>query len=70
MVVSVSILKWLLVVKIDNEVWVKGIIEDILQTNLSLNKIAEKWNKSYSTVKNINSGRSHRDSSLQYPLRR
>lgn len=56
--------------KIDNEVWVKGIIKDILQTNLSLKKIAEKWNKSYSTVKNINSGRSHKNNTLQYPLRK
>ena len=56
--------------KIDNEIWVNGIIEDILHTNLSLNKIAEKWEKSYSTVKNINSGRSHKNENLQYPLRK
>lgn len=56
--------------KIDNEVWVNGIIKDILQTNLSLSEIAKKWNKSYSTVKNINSGRSHKNNDLQYPLRK
>lgn len=56
--------------KTDNEFWVKGIINDILQTDLSLNKIAEKWNKSYSTVKNINAGRSHKNNNLQYPLRK
>ena len=56
--------------KIDNEIWVNGIIKDILQTNLSLSEIAKKWNKSYSTVKNINSGRSHKNNNLQYPLRK
>ena len=56
--------------KTDNEFWVKGIINDILQTDLSLNKIAEKWGKSYSTVKNINAGRSHKNNNLQYPLRK
>lgn len=56
--------------KTDNEFWVKGIINDILQTDLSLNKIAEKWNKSYSTIKNINAGRSHKNNNLQYPLRK
>lgn len=55
--------------KIDNEIWVNGIIKDILQTNLSLTKIAKKWNKSYSTVNNINSGRSHKNNDLRYPLR-
>lgn len=55
--------------KKDNEIWVNGIIQDILNTNLSLIKIAEKWNKSYSTVKNINSGRSHKKENLKYPLR-
>lgn len=52
-----------------NEVWVNGIIEDILKTNMSLSKIAKKWEKSYSTVKNINSGRSHKKEQLKYPLR-
>lgn len=55
--------------KKDNEVWVKGIIKDILETELSLNQIAQKWNKSYSTVKNINVGRSHKKNNLDYPLR-
>lgn len=55
--------------KQDNEIWVNGIIEDILKTNMSLNKIAKKWKKSYSTVKNINSGRSHKKEELKYPLR-
>lgn len=55
--------------KADNEKWVNGIIQDILNTNLSLIKIAKKWNKSYSTIKNINSGRSHKKENLKYPLR-
>lgn len=55
--------------KQDNEVWVNGIIFDIINSNLSLSQIAGKWNKSYSTVKNINAGRSHKKEELQYPLR-
>ena len=55
--------------KQDNEIWVNGIIEDILKTNMSLSNIAKKWNKSYVTVKNINAGRSHKKDTLKYPLR-
>lgn len=55
--------------KEDNEVWAKGIINDILNTQLSLKEISIKWNKSYSTVKNINAGRAHRQKDLTYPLR-
>lgn len=55
--------------KQDNEEWVNGIIFDIINSNLSLSQIAGKWNKSYSTVKNINAGRSHKKENLQYPLR-
>lgn len=55
--------------KQDNEKWVNGIIFDIINSNLSLSQIAEKWNKSYSTVKNINAGRSHKKEELKYPLR-
>lgn len=55
--------------KEDNQIWVDGIINDILTTKLSLNEIAKKWNKSYSTVKNINAGRSHAKKELDYPLR-
>ena len=55
--------------KQDNEIWVNGIIEDILKTNMSLSNIAKKWNKSYATVKNINAGRSHKKDNLKYPLR-
>ncbi len=55
--------------KRDNEIWVNGIIKDILETKMSLSEIAKKWKKSYSTVKNINSGRSHEKENLKYPLR-
>lgn len=55
--------------KQDNEEWVNGIIFDIINSNLSLSQIAGKWNKSYSTVKNINAGRSHKKEQLKYPLR-
>ena len=39
------------------------------KTNLSLKEISQKWNKSYATVKNINSGRSHKKEKYKYPLR-
>ena len=55
--------------KAQNEIWVQGIIKDILETNLSLKEISQKWNKSYATVKNINSGRSHKKEKYKYPLR-
>ena len=41
----------------------------IKKKNIPLKKIADKWKKSYSTVKNINSGRSHKQKEYQYPLR-
>ena len=55
--------------KAANEIWINGIIKDILETKMSLSKIAKKWEKSYATVKNINSGRSHKKENLKYPLR-
>ena len=55
--------------KAKNEIWVQDIIKDILETELSLKDIAKKWNKSYATVKNINSGRSHKKEKYKYPLR-
>ena len=55
--------------KAKNEIWIQGIIKDILETKLSLMDIAKKWNKSYATVKNINSGRSHKKEKYTYPLR-
>lgn len=56
--------------KKDNEIWVQGMIKDILETDLSLKTICEKWGKSYATIKNINAGRSHRQDELEYPLRK
>lgn len=55
--------------KAKNEIWINGIIKDILETKMSLSEIAKKWEKSYATVKNINSGRSHKKENLKYPLR-
>lgn len=55
--------------KAANEIWINGIIKDILETKMSLSEIAKKWEKSYATVKNINSGRSHKKENLKYPLR-
>ena len=55
--------------KAENEIWINGIIKDILETKMSLSEIAKKWEKSYATIKNINSGRSHKKENLKYPLR-
>lgn len=55
--------------KTQNEKWVDAIRQDIINSSLSLSKIAEKHHRSYSTVKNINSGRSHKKDGLTYPLR-
>ena len=55
--------------KAGNEIWINGIIKDILETKMSLSEIAKKWEKSYATIKNINSGRSHKKENLKYPLR-
>lgn len=49
---------------------VNGIIDDILNSTMSLAKIAQKWNRSYSTVKKINAGFAHKQEKLTYPLRR
>lgn len=48
--------------------WVKPVIQDLEQSNLSLKEIAEKYNKSYSTIKKINNGSSYRDENKKYPL--
>jgi group I intron endonuclease len=53
----------------DTKIWAEGIIDDILHSKMSLMDISKKWNKSYSTVKNINSGKSHNKKELHYPLR-
>ena len=55
--------------KAENEIWINGIIKDILETKMSLSEIAKKWEKSYATIKNINSGRAHKKENLKYPLR-
>ena len=55
--------------KAQNEKWVDAIRQDIINSSLSLSKIAEKHHRSYSTVKNINAGRSHKKDGLTYPLR-
>ena len=55
--------------KAQNEAWVEQIRQEILNTSTPLLQIAKKFNKSYATVKNINSGRSHKKEGLTYPLR-
>lgn len=53
-----------------NEAWAQGIIKDLLTTKLSIKEIAKKWDKSISTINNINVGRSHHQKKLTYPLRK
>lgn len=53
-----------------NEIWVKKIIDDLLNTSLTQDEIAKKYNKSRSTVTNINAGHSHKKDGLNYPLRK
>lgn len=48
--------------------WVKEVQNDLMNSNLSQKKIAEKYNKSYSTIKKINSGSSHKNPNYKYPL--
>lgn len=53
-----------------NQVVVDKIINDLLNTNLSMSEIARKNDRSLSTIKNINYGRSHKNNNLSYPLRK
>lgn len=53
-----------------NEAWTQGIIKDLLTTKLSIKEIAKKWDKSISTINNINVGRAHHQKKLTYPLRK
>lgn len=49
---------------------VENIIEDLLNTNLSFTKIAEKYNIGIHTIGNINSGKTHHKDNINYPLRK
>ena len=55
--------------KAQNEIWIEQIRQEIINTSTPLLQIAKKYNKSYATIKNINSGRSHKKEGLIYPLR-
>lgn len=48
--------------------WVKDVQQDLLHSQLNLKEIANKYDKSYSTIKKINSGSSHRKKNYKYPL--
>lgn len=48
--------------------WVKDVQQDLLKSSLSMKKIAEKYNKAYSTIKKINNGASHKNKNYKYPL--
>lgn len=54
--------------KLHNMIWVKKVQEDLMYSKLNQMEIAQKYNKSYSTIKKINSGSSHRNSEYKYPL--
>lgn len=54
--------------RLHNKIWVEAIQNDLINTNLPMTKIAQKYNKAYSTVKKINSGFSHKNNNFKYPL--
>lgn len=53
---------------IHNQEWVKMVQNDLMNSNLPLIEISKKYNKSYSTIKKINSGSSHKLTECIYPL--
>lgn len=48
--------------------WVKPVQQDLMNSNLTMQQIAEKYNKAYSTIKKINYGSSYREKQYLYPL--
>ena len=48
--------------------WVRPIQQELIEGNLTIKQIAEKYNKSYSTVGKINSGHSYHNDNYKYPL--
>ncbi len=48
--------------------WVKLVQKDLMESSLSQTEIAKKYQKSYSTIKKINSGSSYYNENYQYPL--
>ena len=48
--------------------WVKPVQKDLMEGNLRTTEIAKKYQKSYSTIKKINSGSSYYNENYQYPL--
>lgn len=48
--------------------WVKPVQEDLLNSDLTMKQIAEKYKKAYSTIKKINYGMSYREKQYDYPL--
>ena len=48
--------------------WVKDVQNDLINSDLTMVQISEKYKKAYSTIKKINSGSSHRNSEFDYPL--
>lgn len=53
---------------IHNEWWIQKVQQDLIYSNLSLKDISQKYNKAYSTIKKINSGKSHHKDEYNYPL--
>ena len=50
--------------------WVKPVQQDLLSGKMSIGEIAEKYNKSYGTIKKINQGLSYHDDKYSYPLKK
>ena len=48
--------------------WVRPVQEDLINSDLKITEIAQKYNKAYSTIKKINYGNSYYDNKYQYPL--
>lgn len=49
--------------------WVNFLIKDLNETTLSLNQLAKKYNCSYGTIYDINSGKHYYNKEINYPIR-
>lgn len=54
--------------RIHNQVWVKQVQQDLMNSKMTMVDISKKYNKCYSTIKKINSGKSHYNDAYIYPL--
>lgn len=49
---------------------IDGIIDDIINSSLTLVEISKKYHKGISTIHRINKGQTHFNSNYSYPLRK